>query len=599
MRKSIHLLFLCGILCLLVSGCGHSDSGSSAVIGGTGGGGSASTGGGTGSGSINGAVWKDYNKDKTINPGEPGIPDITVVLFVDSNGNGSLDSTDEQVGTTTTDSSGSYSFTVTSAGRYFVSVDDSQPAINGLTLTTNNDEPTFQINPPSPSATLRVDVTDPNGSIQDVNFGFFSPIKWTFNIAPNGPGSPFPSPFVSSPAIAPDGTLYIGSGNDFLYAINPDGTLKWTYEAGQADGQVMAASPAIGSDGTIYAASYDRQLYAINPDGTLKWVFPTKTVLSSSPAIGSDGTIYAGGTSLDKIVYSCPNGSVTVTMGGLYAVNPDGSMKWVVPLSGTVNSSPVVGSDGTIYIASEGDILNERTDICDPNSDFVPSNVDAGIPTNGVVYAIKPDGTFKWEFGALGPIDSSPAIGPDGTIYIGGDGTIYAYGPTMHDYITVNPKTTGYIYAIDPEGNLKWYTDLFGSVKSSPAIGGDGTIYVGSDKEDFFALNPDDGSIEWQYPTRGPVRSSPALAADGTIYVGSNDGSLYALNPDGTVKARIIASQNELVNSSPSIAPDGTVYFSTGAGGGDEKVYAVIGNSPLADTPWPKFRHDTINNGIQ
>lgn len=589
MKNGIYLLFLCGVLCLLVSGCGNSSEGSSAIIGGGGG----STGGGTGSGSINGAAWKDYNKDGMINPGEPGIGDISVVLFKDSNGNGSLDDTDEQVATMTTASNGNYGFTVTSSGRYFVSVDETQPPINGFTLTTNNDEPTFEIEPLTPTATLRVDVVDPNGSIQNVNFGFFSPVKWSFNISPNRSGSPFGSPFVSSPAIAPDGTIYTGSGNDFLYALNADGTLKWTYEAGQTPGQAMSASPAIGSDGTIYAASYDRQLYAINPDGTLKWVFPTKTVLSSSPAIGSDGTIYAGGTNLDKIVYSC---GVTVTIGRLYAVNPDGSKKWDFTLSGVVNSSPAIGTDGTIYVASEGDILNDRTVICDPLSDFPPSDANPVYPVNGHLYAINPDGTLKWEFGALGPIDSSPSIGADGTIYIGSDGTIYGYGPTMHEYVTVNPATEGYIYVIDPSGNLMWYTDLFGNVKSSPAIGSNGTIYVGSDKEDFFALNPD-GSIKWQYPTRGPVRSSPALAADGTIYVGSNDGSLYHLNPDGTLKTRIIVTQTAAVNSSPNIAPDGTVYFATNAG--DDKIYAVIGDSPLADSPWPKFRHDTLNTGRQ
>ncbi len=581
MRNSIHLLFLCGILCLLVSGCGHTSESSS------------TTPGATGSGIINGTVWKDFNKDKTINTGEPGIPNVTVYLFMDSNGNGTPDNTDEQVATTKTDSNGNYSFTVTTAGRYFVSVDETP--LSGLTLTTNNDYPAFEI--PStivPTATLRVDVTDPNGSIQNLNFGFFSPVKWGFDISPNGPGSPFASPFVSSTAIAPDGTIYAGSGDDSLYAINPDGTLKWVYETGQA----VSASPVIGSDGTIYAASYDRQLYALTPDGALKWVFPTKTVLSSSPAIGSDGTIYAGGTNLDKIVYSCPSGSVTVTIGRLYAINPDGSKKWDFTLSGVVNSSPAIGSDGTIYIASEGDILNDRSNICDPTSDFPPSDADRGfpVPVNGHLYAINPDGTPKWEFRALGPIDTSPSIGADGTVYLGSDGTIYGYGATMHEYGTVNPKTEGFFYAIDPSGQLKWFTDLFGNVKSSAAIGNDGTIYVGSDKEDFFALNPD-GSIKWQYPTRGPVRSSAALAADGTIYVGSNDGSLYALNPDGTLKSRITVTHTGTVNSSPNIAPDGTIYFATG--GGDDKVYSVIGNSPLANTPWPKFRHDMINTGKQ
>ena len=52
------------------------------------------------------------------------------------------------------------------------------------------------------------------------------------------------------------------------------------------------ASPAIGADGTIFVGSCDRNLYALNPDGTQKWAFPTGDYNASSPAIGADGTIY-------------------------------------------------------------------------------------------------------------------------------------------------------------------------------------------------------------------------------------------------------------------------------------------------------------------
>jgi outer membrane protein assembly factor BamB len=73
-----------------------------------------------------------------------------------------------------------------------------------------------------------------------------------------------------------------------LYAINPDGTLRWRFETG--DG--VYSSPAIGSDGTIYVGSFDHNLYAINADGSLKWKFETGGTVKFSPAIGSDGTIY-------------------------------------------------------------------------------------------------------------------------------------------------------------------------------------------------------------------------------------------------------------------------------------------------------------------
>ena len=48
-----------------------------------------------------------------------------------------------------------------------------------------------------------------------------------------------------------------------------DGTIIWSFETD--DG--IEAGPIIGADGTIYVASHDGYLYAINPDGSEKWSF--------------------------------------------------------------------------------------------------------------------------------------------------------------------------------------------------------------------------------------------------------------------------------------------------------------------------------------
>jgi len=70
--------------------------------------------------------------------------------------------------------------------------------------------------------------------------------------------------------------------------LKPDGTLKWKYEI---EGLVYS-SPAIGSDGTIYFGSTDNYVYALNSDGTLRWKFETGAEIYCSPTIGMDGTIY-------------------------------------------------------------------------------------------------------------------------------------------------------------------------------------------------------------------------------------------------------------------------------------------------------------------
>jgi len=277
--------------------------------------------------------------------------------------------------------------------------------------------------------------------------------KWAFRTGDWG---------ASSPSIGTDGTIYVGSRDGYLYAINPDGSKKWAFKTG---GDVDS-SPAIGSDGTIYVGSWDKNLYAINPDGSQKWAFKTGKRVSS-PAIGSDGTIYVG--SYDK---------------NLYAINPNGSKKWAFKTGDGVDSSPAIGSDGTIYVGS---------------SDFY-------------LYAINPDGSQKWAFKTVYIVNSSPAIGTDGTIYVG--------------------SWDKNLYAINPDGSKKWAFKTGNWVESSPAIGSDGTIYVGSRNKELYAINPD-GSKKWAFRTGDRVESSPAIGNDGTIYVGSWDGYLYAISDFG------------------------------------------------------------------
>ena len=44
------------------------------------------------------------------------------------------------------------------------------------------------------------------------------------------------------------------------------------------------------------------------------------------------------------------------------------------------------------------------------------------------------------------------------------------------------------------------------------------------------------GTPIWEFETGGFVTSSPAIGPDGTVYVGSGDKRLYAINPKSGVK---------------------------------------------------------------
>jgi outer membrane protein assembly factor BamB len=143
--------------------------------------------------------------------------------------------------------------------------------------------------------------------------------------------------------IGSDGTIYAvddeynsvtGPSAGPLYAIRPDGTLKWKF----ATGDGILSSPVIGADGTIYLSSKD--LFAINPNGINRWVFASQWDFDSSPTIGSNGTIYVGDDAADGAT--------------LYAINPNGTKKWQFATGGcakcnTLSERPTVGTDGIVY----------------------------------------------------------------------------------------------------------------------------------------------------------------------------------------------------------------------------------------------------------
>ncbi len=148
----------------------------------------------------------------------------------------------------------------------------------------------------------------------------------------------------ATPALG-DGVVYVGSDDDSLYALElATGAIRWRFpvgpcrtkrKVGPEGARCDVDGIAVGPDGTIYAAADG--LYAVHPDGTLKWKFsPGVTHCASTPALADDGTVYVG----------CQDDM-------LYAVGPTGLKRWDVRTGDDVDSSPAIGPDGTIYVGSD------------------------------------------------------------------------------------------------------------------------------------------------------------------------------------------------------------------------------------------------------
>lgn len=221
----------------------------------------------------------------------------------------------------------------------------------------------------------------------DTSYYDFEP-RWVFN-------SPELGRFECPPAIGMDGTIYLGSTDGKLYAVNPDGTPKWEF----ATDAVIYASPIIDEDGTIYIGSFDNCLYAINPDGSLKWKFKADGSIFSPAVIGEDETIYFG----------CEDKHI-------YALSKNGELKWRYKTDIWDFTSPVVGADGVIYVG--------------------PSNrwpywkrFLRRTPILQYIYAINTDGTLRWKYKVKSNI-SDPTLAADGTLYFTCSKRLYALQTT-------------------------------------------------------------------------------------------------------------------------------------------------------------------------
>jgi hypothetical protein len=189
-----------------------------------------------------------------------------------------------------------------------------------------------------------------------------------------------------------------------------------------------------------------------------------------------------------------------------------------------------------------------------------------------------------WSYYVQSGIKSSPAIGLDGTIYVGTEGIG-----------TVN--SDGRLYAINPDGLLVWYCDTRTAIfdVSSPVIGPDGTIYIGSISNDYslYAFTQL-GSIKWKYVTTGQIYDTPSVGSDGNIVVTCYGTSyLYKIYPSGSLIWKI--SINAAQYPSPVIGSDGKIYVSA------DSLYAFYPSGSLQWKSLINFYPQTPtigNNGL-
>ncbi len=323
------------------------------------------------------------------------------------------------------------------------------------------------------------------------------------------------------PAVDQAGRVYFAIADKVFAFDNNEGDFQyvWDYETG---GRILG-SPVVGSDGSIRIHSEDGHLHIMSKDkkrvGTpvqvgepLGWATPlvdsqnTTWIcgyhggLSKVEAIGDAApTLYFRG----KQRFDCTG----LIHGGLLYVGAENACVYAIPLGESrgqnvwnhlneegrtgwfINSSLALASGPTIVVASRDDRL----------------------------YGFQLDGKERWSVEPNGQMLGSPIVDADDSVYVG---------------LSVSEgreKPRGALVRIDGMSHkVRWRFETDSPVESTPVLGDDGTVYFG-DNDGFIHAVDRDGKQVWTKQVAAGVRSSGTILAGGRVVFGLENGQFVAL----------------------------------------------------------------------
>jgi hypothetical protein len=361
-------------------------------------------------------------------------------------------------------------------------------------------------------------------------------------------------PANSAPVLDTSNRAYAGTNADddyeqkvdnYVYAFTPEGGVYFRYRVDPnsvpngSPSWTIQSAPAIADDGTVYAlASAESgspvfRLFAVNPNGTLKWNVDVCTGTCSRPARSSPNIDSSGRV---LVAYYGSSASDTHTK----AFNAgNGSVAWDYTSSNIYRTSPAIASDGTVYIVDYNNLK-----------------------------ALNGSGTLRWTYafgGTPEAWENSASVGSDGVIYVGTRGTA--------------PK----VFAINPSNGAsttaKWSVSLSQKVYGAPAIDeAAGYIYVATEGGIYrLAISSGAGNSSPWYSTSRAVTTSPIIDAAGNVYFAERRGALYSLSPSATVRWKIDGLG--LDGGGLAIGSNNRLYMTT-----DDGYFVVIANqtSPVS-----------------
>jgi outer membrane protein assembly factor BamB len=272
-----------------------------------------------------------------------------------------------------------------------------------------------------------------------------------------------PSATLSTPAISSTQILTTASqvAASTVRSLEPStGALRWGYTPTPA-ADALSAPALLENDALV--ATNDGRLLRVSAVGQLVWSANLPTQVVVTPIIGADGTIF-------------------VAADRLTAINPNGSPRWSLELSGQPVSAAALPDGGLL--------------------------VSRNLGSSGLLLNLDANGSIRWQRALVAPPRFDLAIATNGRIYLTTDTALLAF---------------------ETNGSPLW------TAAGNPgliALGQSGMVYVGGSTIRAISTN---GLELWSYNTQALATSALTLGDGGSLYATlttNTGGSLIALGTD-------------------------------------------------------------------
>lgn len=280
---------------------------------------------------------------------------------------------------------------------------------------------------------------------------------------------------IGDPVPTADGRLYLGTGSG-VHLMDASGGVSAIPGTGMLSvDRRGAVSPAVavpvgplGADLVV-----DRRgegLSCVHVSGRPRWTFPTRGHVTGAAAMDARGNTYVAMHTSGDLPAQVTAQVLPEVPTTLVSLDPNGKVRWRVPLPGNAPWAPTITADGQVCV---------------------------GVRSGQVLALSAKDGAVAWQYQTGLPLNDSPVVSPDGTVFV--------------------PAGDKHLHALAPDGKTRWCYARPGWTASRPAVPGDGVMYVGGADGWLYALESQDLNRAVAEPPKPGIQQDESFVVVGGV----------------------------------------------------------------------------------